>query len=508
MKEEGDLRQEPVDSLLSELKDYLKDHASPGFLPLALPAAGESLHRVSFDGHVTLHITEDRLTVLADFHPPGGNGFPLGLEQVEFRLSEAGITAKPDGEKLKNALVHSQLDRKEIHGLDLCKGKAPKPHLGSHWLVDPLLLEPEALPELTGGRIDFKSATPFIMVREDQILGWFNPEVPGEDGVDVLGQTIPAPDKNFPTLSPGPGTSVVEEGNRTLLKAQVNGRLRIEGGNIRVEEVLEVPGNVDFHTGHIRFAGHVILQGEIADGFEVHSGKSLSISRTVLTTLVEAGESLECAGGLLGGGKGLVRSGGTLKAKFLENIRVEAQDSVMISGSVLGSQIYTQKDFIMGEKSLLVGSRVHCLGNAQVQQVGTPGGSPTEVHLGINSRIKEELGHIRDKIMTLTREKKRLEGLSDLTALEESDRRNLLGKIQAAMGTLALQARELSTGLEENTEAFLEIRGMAYPGTLVEIAHVNMVIRAPVQRVRIRLLKDEGRLEILPLQGSPSRKGF
>lgn len=83
----------------------------------------------------------------------------------------------------------------------------------------------------------------------------------GKDGRDVLGNVIPERAGKTVRIPMGQNTSLNEDG--TELKADVDGRLRYEGGKFCIRPVIRVSGDVDFHVGNIDFLGDVYITGSI-----------------------------------------------------------------------------------------------------------------------------------------------------------------------------------------------------------------------------------------------------
>ena len=493
-----------VEILLDELKEFLKDIKIPEprrSLPIS---TGSGFSTLSIDGRLDIHITEDRMSVFMDFFPPRGNGFPLGKEQACYNLAEAQIRAPVYWEQIMEALRVSQFDHQEVRGLLVAKGTLPSPEIPAHWVLDSYLSPPQEKGEKDSLKNkDYKKNSPFIQVVEGQILARYQERSPGKEGADILGSPLPWNPIVPPNLEPGEGTQIEETPDQgRILKATKTGRVKWEMGILVVEEILEIPGNVDYHTGHINFPGHVIIGGLVLEGFNVKAGKSLHFRKTLDASLVECGEDLTCDGGILGGGHGKVIVQGNVKAKFVENCYLEARGTIEITGSVLNSQIKTLTNLFLGEKSILVGCKVLCKGNLRVQQLGTSGGSSSEILMGLDWQPLEELTSIRDKSLHLVQEKKRLQALLSISPSEADSIAILQTRITAAIATLAYRARDLSAGLEENSDSQIHVGGMVFPGTLIEICHVTQVVRTPVSRVIIRLNKNEGKLDFLPIPSS------
>ena len=113
------------------------------------------------------------------------------------------------------------------------------------------------------------------------------------------------------------------------------------GDSFWVSEVLEIPGDVDYSTGHIDFPGDVIVQGQIKQGFKVKAGGSLTCAKTMEASEIQCGGDLVTDQGILGGAGSTVKAGGQIRAKFIENCSVEGGGDVTVNTGRLNSVIST-----------------------------------------------------------------------------------------------------------------------------------------------------------------------
>jgi len=62
-----------------------------------------------------------------------------------------------------------------------------------------------------------------------------------------------------------------------------------------------------------------------------------------------------------------------------------------------------------------------------------------------------------------------------------------------------MTAKTLIFYLDKNEDAKIIVRGLIYPGTIIEICHIRYVIQRMLPRVVVSLNRRKGKLEIKPL---------
>jgi uncharacterized protein len=263
------------------------------------------------DGRLEVFVAPDAMSASADLYPPLGDGAPISAGYAAELLARLGICCGVDWDGLNEQILEANTEGHIRRAVPIAKGIAPVDAVAEHIVpIDSLL--PGFVPiderEL---RVDWKSLTPYSIVKKDEPVASIAPLKNGVMGSDIYGKDI-----NYATLNPTAyslGKNLERRGDQIV--ALIDGKLCLDGVKLSVENVLMVKGDVDFRVGHIMFPGDVIIEGCVAAGFKVYSGGSISIKETMDAFDVSAKKDLLCAQGIIGKEPGFVRVGGNLKAK-------------------------------------------------------------------------------------------------------------------------------------------------------------------------------------------------
>src|SRR5690606_15317621 len=117
-----------------------------------------------------------------------------------------------------------------------------------------------------------------------------------------------------------------------------------------------VPGDVDFSTGNIDFIGSVKVMGSVRNGFSVKAAGNVEIMGRLEGGFINTGGNIVVKEGIVGQGKGNIKAGGSVYARFLENAQVEARKDVLVGDSIMHSTVRAGgKIVVNGKKGKIVG---------------------------------------------------------------------------------------------------------------------------------------------------------
>ena len=210
-----------------------------------------------------------------------------------------------------------------------------------------------------------------------------------------------------PRLPLGPNTAL-HNNDPNKIVASANGYVFYHNGLISVKKLLNIRGNVGFHTGNIFFVGDVAVHGDVQTGFAVQAANIL-VKNHIESAKVKALGDIVCLGGVKGAdfadthtqqeglatGKTdtpkvelepplpntLLDAGGSIRLPFCERVQLRARGNVIIDGSCLHSTIYVGGNLIVRGK--LLGGTVYANGIVYVEkQVGSQHTMQTRIMMG------------------------------------------------------------------------------------------------------------------------------
>ncbi len=255
--------------------------------------------------------------------------------------------------------------------------------------------------EDTDGKVDFYNLGYVQNVVRDQVIAEFQKISPKE--MDKYDKRFIYKEKRFPI-----GTNCrVNPKNPNQLIALVNGYVYYdEKGNISVKDLLNVRGNVDFHTGNIYFVNNIIVHNDVKSDFEVQ-GNSILIKGIVEGAKVVALNSIQVERGVKGEGKAFLKAENNIRCRYCESGTLLAKNSILIDLHCLHSHLYAGKNIIVKDK--LIGGSVYS--GEKVVVEGDLGGGfnvPTILVLGYDpvdmykySNIEKRLEQLHNRLAFL-----------------------------------------------------------------------------------------------------------
>ena len=445
------------------------------------------------DGSLVINFGEKDMEARADFIPPIGEGQPLTPDYIAANLERMSITYGVDWDLIQEKALECNMNRHTIRDIVIARGDPPTEQVHEYYELDPQYRSWPNLPDVDAIKVDWRTISPFIVVKKNQALAQLKPKVDGREGKDIHGKPIPMPIRRPESAVGGTNTRT----NNDAIVAACEGRLTEKGKELAVEEVLALKGTVGYKTGHIVFPGDVIIDGLVADGFKVYSGGSILSKQTFDATDVIAKKDLVIAGGLIGRGRASIRVGGTLRAKFLQNCHVLCRGPIIVSAAVTNSQIYTLQKLDLGDKGTLVGGEVFAVQGMRAAALGREGGKATKVHCGIDFTAQQELDRLNQRLQVLSQQSIKLNAMiADQAAGEEKKKKAAayIQKIHYEQTKIGNRIGELLQKLNVNEGATVEISGEVAAGSLIEICHIALFTEQALRKVRFRLDKNQGKL--------------
>lgn len=435
----------------------------------------------SNDGYLEVTVSDDCMTATAILYPPLGDGAPLTPDFAAELLNRLGIGNGILWDELGERILEVNTEHRILENVVVAKGVAPVPEYPEHIIIDQRFNAGFKPPTEDDASIDWKSVSPVIIARRGERLGTVIPRQEGMNGSDVFGKAIPFTKEARPTFGLGKNVERVDD----AIIAVKEGRVILDGQRLSIEEVLTIKGDVDYRVGHVLFPGDVVIEGGVAAGFKVYSGGTISIRQTMDAFDVNAKRDLLCAQGIIGKEQGHVRVGGMLKAKFMENAKVAVRGDVDIPGSIVGSKLFTLGTVSMGDKGRIVGGEMFATHGVRCGWIGGPTHPLTIVNVGIDFTIQQKLDQASEALRALST---RLARLQDLyRARPEEAIRKSRDQTEAQVRALAQNIAELSSHVDIDDGAVVEVKNGVYPGVVITICHIRITVDQPLKKTLFRL---------------------
>ncbi len=445
------------------------------------------------DARAEVTLSADGMQAMVTLRPAGKRGRQLSERYLDHVLEGAGVTYGVDRHALVEAMQACNAGR-AVENCVIARGKSPTPDKPQQLVLRPRPAEGSGGSGGSGesGKsgeagnqnsaesepLDYRSRSPYVVVKRGEELAFTRSFEPGRDGQSVRGELVLRGTQAAPQLQAGRNT--VSEGGRVF--AACSGRFVTDGTQFWVEDTLEIAGDVDYTTGHINFPGNVVITGLVKDRFRVWAGGDLECHGTLDAFEVFCKGMLKARGGIIGRGQGLVRVVGDIAAKFIENSVVESKSSVSIAGGILKSRVYCLGELRTGKRGRIIGSEVRAGGSILCNQLGNDAQTPTTVVAGVNFIAERKLQKLRERREELLEELSQLDRRIALSPTPRRERRR--AELARVLELLAAQVGELSEQAVANGEAQIAVEGRVYPGVTVVIGTACYVVGEPLKRVR------------------------
>jgi uncharacterized protein (DUF342 family) len=432
------------------------------------------------------------MEVRADFIPPMNGGTPLDVKQIQGILDKLSILHGVYWDAITEALDECNRNRRLVRDVLIAQGNPPIDEIAEYFEINPHLNRLSG-PADHRGRIDYRSRSPFTIVKKDQALARLRPRKAGKEGKNVHGTVLP-----FRVIRPeGVSGGANTRSDGKLILAEINGQLIKNHRELSVQESLMIKGAVGYGTGNIIFPGDVFIEGPVSDGFKIYSGGSITIKQTFDVTDVIAKGDLVVAGGIIGRGAALVKSGGIVRTKFIENCRIAARKAIIVDSGIINSSVFTLENIDLGEKGIILGGETYAVHGVKAGGIGKKTGKAARIHCGIDFTAQQEKEKNNNNLRILAA---KLARLREMMAAPEADgdkrakMEELLHRLEEEQRKAAARISDLLGQINTDENASVEVLGEIVAGTLVEICQVALFVTEPLRKVRIRLDKATGKV--------------
>ncbi len=347
------------------------------------------------DAVVRLYQDEGRMTAEIECDAPVGDGEPVTLEMLQAQLDKNKIVYGIDEEalaRLASPVYHERIV--VARGTPAVDGEDGE-------CIEHFPREKETkYATRKDGSVDYKELGLIVDIPAGTLICEVKMPTEGTPGVDILGRTLKPRAGRKAVASVGEGTRASEDGTR--IEAAISGSLEFRAGRFVVDSVYRVE-NVDYDVGNITFSGDVLVNGEMQDGFEIHSGGNITLRGQVGMALLEAKGDINIEKGINGSGRAEVDAGGSVKAGFIENCTVRAGKAV-VAGSLINSQVECEGDVeVTKGKGIICGGKVTAFGSVRANVVGNQSNTLTVITLGVTPKLLKERKKLTDQLADVTR---------------------------------------------------------------------------------------------------------
>lgn len=440
---------------------------------------------------VVISIADDNMSVTGVFSCASDKGSSITKDEIIQDLKYKGIKFGIDEESIDKYLANREYNEPIVlaKGQSLIRGK-------DAYIEFFFNTDIKARPTLNDdGSVDFYNLNIINHVDSGDLLARLHREDPGKPGTDVLGKMVMPPKVQRKVLKFGRNIRINDD--RTEIYSMCNGHVTYVGDTVFVSDVMEVE-NVDNSTGNIEYEGNVQVNGNVCSNFSIKAKGNVEVRGVVEGALVEAGGNITIALGMNGMGKGVLKSGGNVIAKFIENSTVEAEGYVEC-GSIMHSDVVAGTEVnVNGRKAFISGGKVTATSKIETKILGSDMGADTVVEIGVSAILKKQYKEMGDQIEEIDKALSRaipiMEAAKDKLeagiALNEEQLENLkniykLSQIKKEeRNNISSERDKIGIILMEDKNAAVIVNDIAYSGTKIIISDSSKIIKESVEHCK------------------------
>lgn len=478
-------RQDTVDYDESLVKKLVKNGTDGQYTTV-----GQYKHIQGADALVSVDVTKDHMKCFIVVSGPGMSGADISADAIKRSLITQGIVEQCiDEKKIEEFVDNPVYDNPFLVAEAIMPVDGKDAYLSYNFETDPKKLKAKVSES---GNINYKENR-IQNVIAGQPLATKIPAERGKGGKTVYGRYLEA--KNGKDVQILLGKNVKFDKDGVTVVAEIDGEVMLFNGKITVEPVKFLDA-VNVKTGDIKFVGTVIIKGAVEEGYRVEA-TNIEVNGIVDKSYLEATGNIILSQGVFGKGEGYIKAGKSLWAKFINDTTVEVEENVIVSDSIVNSNVTAMKNIIVrGKKAQIIGGHLLATEEICAKKIGSPGGgTETTLEVGIDPRAKNRLLALQKKQTDLTKEYDNLE--LDIQTLEQQKklRKKLPLEKEEKLTSLKNRNKEITTELENISNEIESIQLHLRELKAVGKVKVENIIYAGV-KVYVRDVLDEVKMDV------------
>lgn len=269
------------------------------------------------------------------------------------------------------------------------------------------ILRPKARDD---GSVDMRNLGDIICVKVGDPLAKKVPLTQGKAGFTVTASPLEAEPGVDIDLIPGEGTAISPE-NEDVLISELVGLPKFIDNGMEVDEVYQIK-NVDVSTGHVKFEGSVIIDGDVCEGMRVETSGDITVGGFVESATLKAGGDITITGGIIGRKFDVentkstditmsvsVEAKGNIFAKYCQYAELNCKRDIRIENQLMHSKINIHGKLWVGSEEKangkLIGGFIKAGTSIHAGIIGATAGSNTIINFYYQlQEFKEQIDKI------------------------------------------------------------------------------------------------------------------
>lgn len=438
-----------------------------------------------------IDVSRDQMIATVRYDTTKGTGLP-SVEDIKKALTEKGVVFGINEEAIERGV-------KSLTPFVAAEGKQVQ-HGENARIERKFDLSIKNRPKIDEyNRANFKDMGLFVLAQKGDLLAVRIPQTEGFPGRNIFGMEVAARAGRPIPMPQGKNTEVR---NDNELYATLSGQIVDTTRKIDIDPHLEIRSSVGTATGNIDFVGGVSIKGNVEAGFVVRATGDIEIGGIVNGADV-FGRNVVIKGGIAGQNRGLVKATEDVQALFAENANIEAGRDVVITDSVLHSNVRAGNKICVEErKGIITGGSVAAGEEIRCKLVGSASAVVTKLSVGVDPTVQQkymdacrECKDYKARLKQITQVLNTL-GKIDVSRLPQQriDQINALTRSQFPLAgkikRLEKEIMELEEAMGRMKDGKIRVSDTVYPGVRVNINSIMMNVQTSIRRCLLTV-KDE-----------------
>ncbi len=341
--------------------------------------------------------------------------------------------------------------------------------------------------------IDYFALNAIVTVNAGTVIGKIIPPEDGVPSIDVFGNEKPPRRPRGLAIKLGPGVSLLSEESGHVV-AENAGRVYVGYGQVRIDEVLQIGGDVNFSSGSVDACVDVCVRGTVRSNFRVRTTGSLSVGHAVEAADINVDGDVAVRGGVFGN-TGHIHAKGSVTAALFNETHVDAGGDVCFNKEMLNSKI-NSRGHVRGERGTIIGGEVTAREGITVKVLGSEADVQTRVAVGISVNDMRRIRQLENKMRETRRGadqlrdavKPLLENVKNLRPEQRERATELLSnadEIELQVTEMDKQAKRIFKDGAPKGKPYIAVGQIIYPGVELTVdtrlVRVQKLIHGPVK---------------------------
>lgn len=448
-------------------------------------------HNAAADATFVIEISPDEMEASIVATSPYPQGAEISAETVRAALQSQGVVAGVADDKITAFVDNPVYNVPYVIAEGIRPVDGRDAYIAYNFETDRTKLR---VKEAANGQVNFKELNLIQNVVKGQPLAQKMPAERGKNGKTLFGKFLESKNGKDIPLPLGKNVSVDIDGSTII--ADTNGQVLLVGNKINVEPIMEVDG-VSIKTGNIKFLGTVIVKGNVDDGFEIKASGNIEVYGTVGSCKLEADGDIIVSLGIMGRDTGVILAGKSLWAKFIQNTTVEAKEFVIVTDSIVNSNVIANRKILLqGKRAQIIGGHLFATEEIFAKAIGsTGGGSETILEVGYDPIAKRNLDQLVEKQTALVKELDEIEVNIQTLENNKKIRRSISQEKEDSLQKLITRKNEILDENEKVTDSIHELQTHLRELKVIGRVSVSGTVYSGV-KIFIRDVKDEIRTDV------------